>query len=345
MTRRQAFLDVAPGEARGVVTLEGQPERLLLIRDDDDLRLSLGARVAARVADVEPALATAFLDLGGVEAILPFKPDTRPVRGQLVEIEIRAEPRAGKLAVARLAGAAEGQPRLLAPPPSLEDQLRAYAPDGEVFLGRAAREAADEAEAEVLEVLHTLPGGGTLSVEPTRALTALDVDVGGRKGNEAKRVTRQANLAALGVAARVLRLKGLGGLIVIDLAGRGHDGAALLAGARAAFAPDNPGVAIGPVGRFGTLEISLPRRSRPAIERLVGVGGAPSIRTLAHRLVRRIQSEAEAQPGAQLIARCAPAVAEAARPMTSKLAGVIGARFTVEAEAGRAPEDFMIAVR
>src|SRR6185369_6311184 len=98
----------SPGEVRGVVTLDGRPERLLLSRDDDDLSLALGARHIARVADVEPALATAFLDLaGGAQAILSFRPDARPVRGHSLEIEVRGEPRSGKLATARVIGPAE----------------------------------------------------------------------------------------------------------------------------------------------------------------------------------------------------------------------------------------------
>ena len=334
MSERRAYLDVSPGEVRGVVTLDGRPERLLLRRDDDDLRLALGARHVARVADVEPALATAFLDLGGGEqAILSFKPDARPVRGQSLEVEVRSEPRRGKLAVVRAIGAAEGAPKMLAPPPDIAEQLQALVPAATPVEGRAAREMADEAEAEALEVLHPLPGGGTLSIEPTRALTALDVDLGARKGADAKRVTRQANLAAFGAAARLLRLKGLGGIVVIDLAGRGHDGNALLAAARATFAPDNPGVAIGPVGRFGTMEISLPRRGRPVLERLCREDGAPSDRTLAQRLIRRLQAEAEAQPGARLVATCAPAVAEAAAAAAAQLTAVIGARFRIEPDA------------
>jgi geranylgeranyl transferase type-2 subunit beta len=41
-----------------------------------------------------------------------------------------------------------------------------------------------------------------------------------------------------------------------------------MAAARLAFGPDNPGVSIGPVGRFGTMELSIPRRGRSALERL-----------------------------------------------------------------------------
>jgi len=330
MSERRIYLDRGLGEARGVVTLDGRPERLLIRRDDDEPRLMLGARLVARVASLEPALGTAFLDLGGgAEAILPFKPDARPVRGSALEVEIRGEPRRGKLAVARLVGEGEGAPRLLTPAPDVAAELEMLVRDAQLVEGRAAREVADEAEEEALAVLHPLPGGGEIAIEPTRALTAIDVDLSDRKGGDAKRVTRQANLAALGMAARLLRLKGLGGIVVIDLVGRGHDGTALMAAARAAFGPDNPGVSIGPVGRFGTMELSLPRRTRPLAERLCREDGALSDRTLAQRLIRRLQAEAAAAPGTRFAATCAPGVAAAAAPLVVLLANQLGARFAL----------------
>src|SRR4051794_25157618 len=334
MSERRIYLDPGIGETRGVVTLDGRPERLLLRRDDDDPRLMLGARLIARVASLEPALGTAFLDLGGgAEAILPFRPDARPVRGEALDVEIRGEPRRGKLAVARAVGSGEGAPRLVAPAPDLAADLEALVHGAKLVEGRAARDVADEAEAEALETIHALPGGGDIAIETTRALTAVDVDLSDRKGGDAKRVTRQANLAALGMAARLLRLKGLGGIVVIDLVGRGHDGNALLAAARAAFGPDNPGVSIGPVGRFGTMELSLPRRTRPLAERLCREDGALTDRTLAQDLIRRLQREAAAQPGARFLARCAPGVANAAAPLATQLAERIGARFSIAGEA------------
>lgn len=345
MSERRLFLDRGIGVTRGVVTLDGRPERLLLHRDDDEPRLMLGARLIARVASVEPAIGTAFLDIGGgLDAILPFKSEARPVRGGAVEIEIRSEPRDGKLAVARQLAEGEGAPRLLAEAPGMAETLRLFVRDAAITEGRAAVEVADDAEAEALETIHPLPGGGTLAIEPTRALTAIDVDLGERKGADAKRVTRQANLAALSESARLLRLKGLGGLVIVDLVGRGHDGNALLAAARLAFAPDNPGVAIGPVGRFGTMELSIPRRTRPLLERLRGADGALSDRTLAERLIRRIQAEAEAQPGARLNATCAPPVAMAAEPMARPLADRIGARFSISPDSGHSRERLDVGV-
>jgi Ribonuclease G/E len=343
MSARRFFLDESVGETRGVVTLDDRPERLIIRRHDEDVALSLGAQFAARVASLEPALATAFLDLGeGREAILPFKPDAKPVRGAMLAIEIRAEARQGKLAIARVTGEGEGAPRLLNAAPDVRTQLEAFARGQPIESGHIARQVADEAETDALEVLHSLPGGGVLAVEPTRALTAIDIDLGERKGQDAKRVTKQANHSALKEAARLLRLKGLGGIVVIDLVGRGHDGNALLTTARMAFGPDNPGVSIGPVGRFGTMELSLPRRGRPLADILCRVDGALSDRTLAQRALRRLETEGAAQPGSRLTLACASEIAGAARPLLNLLAARLGARFEVAARDGWARERFEV---
>ncbi|MEM1431529.1 MAG: ribonuclease E/G [Pseudomonadota bacterium] len=60
-----------------------------------------------------------------------------------------------------------------------------------------------------------LPGGGSIAIEPTRALIAVDVNTG-RDTSPAAGL--KANLAALAALPRGLRLRGLGGQIVVDLA-------------------------------------------------------------------------------------------------------------------------------
>lgn len=343
MSERRFYLDRGIGETRGVVTLDGRPERLLIERERGDPAIGVGARSVGRVRKVDRALGTAFLDLaGGGAAVLPLKPDMeRITEGQALEVETRSEPRNAKSAVVRLVGPADGAPRLLEAAPDLEAELRALAKDVPIIEDARAREAADEAQADALETIHPLPGGGSLAIEETRALVAVDVDVGERPGSDSKRVTRQANLTALGAGARLLRLKGLGGLVVFDLAGRGHDGNALLSAARAAFGPDNPGVAISPISRFGTMEMTIPRRRRPVLEVL---RERPAL-TQALALLRALEREGRAQPGARLTAECAPAAAEAARPYESQLADRLGGRFEIMAKDGWPMERLEVSVR
>ena len=337
MTERRLYLDVGIGESRGVVTLDGRPERLLIERDGDLARQRLGARLVGRVRRVERASAIAFIDVGdGPDAVVNLSPaDGRLVEGAAVEIEIRSQARGDKGATARLVGPAEGPPCLIAPGPSLEEQLRAFAHTVEVRTGGVARSMADSAQEEALATVFELPGGGSVAIETTRALTAVDVDLGGRQGGDAKRAARAANFAALSMAARVLRLKGLGGLIVVDLVGRGHDGPALLSGARGSFGPDNPGVAIAPISRFGVIELTVPRRARPAIDILTGGADTQSDLTVALALVRSIERQATSDPGARFEAVAAPQIAAATEPYMEALRAKLGSRVTLVADAAR----------
>lgn len=323
---RKLYLDHSIGESRGVVTLDGKPERLLIERDDDEACQKAGARSVARVARLERGLATAFLKMpAGPDAVAPLGV---LVEGAAVEIEVIAEARTGKGAVARVLGAAEGAPRLLAEAPPLETRLGQYA-EIPIVEGPRAREAADEAQAAALETGHRLPGGGSLAIETTRALTAVDIDQGERGGGDARRAARQTNLAAIAAAARLLRLKGLGGLVVMDLVGKGHDGPAMAAAAKAAFAPDGPQVAIGPISRFGLFELSLPRTVRPVLEVLTDADGRASLRTAALDLIRVVEREWRANPGAGISVSGSAALIAESEPYLEALRARFGVACTL----------------
>lgn len=335
MSERRAYLYKGVGETVGVVTLDGRPERLFVSWPTDDLLDAEGVRGVARVKKIEKAFASAFVALpGGQDVILPLRPDMPAlVEGGVVEIEIKTASRRDKAAVARFIAEGQGEPRVLEAAPTLEERLRHHVKAGSPTTGDKALLAVEEAEADVLATIFPLPGGGDIAVEPTRALTAVDVDLGAREGSDSKRAARQANMAALSVAARALRLKGLGGIVVFDLVGRGHDGPALTTAARNAFSPDNPGVGVGGISKFGTLEMIVPRRSPPILDRLLTEAGAPNPRHVARRLARALEREGRADPGARLTARCSPAVAESfAAELESGVAERLGRRFVVEVQ-------------
>ncbi|MFV4649041.1 hypothetical protein ACNJUT_20835, partial [Mycobacterium tuberculosis] len=119
--KRRLFLDDGPGEARGVVVLGGQPERLLIRRAADRPEHRPGARLIARVRRIERPLATAFVDLGvepdGVLPLTAAAPSV--VEGARIEVEVIAPPRTGKGPILRLCGVGDGEPRLLAEAPTL----------------------------------------------------------------------------------------------------------------------------------------------------------------------------------------------------------------------------------
>ena len=122
---------------------------------------------------------------------------------------------------------------------------------------------------------------------------------------------------------------------------QGHDGQALTTAARNAFAADNPGVGVGAISKFGTLEMIVPRRAPPVLDRLLTAAGAPSPRHQARRLARALEREGRAQGGARLAAHCSPAVAEAFEAeLDAGVAERLGRRFTVESRTNW-PDDRM----
>lgn len=328
------LLDEAIGETRAAVLREGRPERLLIEREaGPDPRLRLGARVRGRIRKLARGGGFAFVDLGvAPDAAVSLGAAKGLSEGAALELEITAEPRADKGPVARLIGPASGPPALLAPAPTLRERLAALAPDVRLETGPEAREAIDAVVEAALAETTPLAGGGLLTIEPTRALVAVDVDLAEGDETGGGRAARRLNLLALAETARRLRLSALGGLVVVDLIGTALNPEEIRNAAKAAFAPDQPGVAIGPVTRFGALELARPWRERPIREVLNDPDGRPSPLTAGLALIRELERAAAADPGARLIARAAPEVVEAARPYAARLAERIGARFELTSD-------------
>ena len=161
--------------------------------------------------------------------------------------------------------------------------------------------------------------GLDLKVERTRALVAIDLDWSPGATGRGGQARDRANARGLAEAARLMRLKGWGGLVAIDLIGTGHDGDAITATARRAFT-DTSELVIGPVNRFGVLMLSLPWRRTPIEEQLLDADGAPSLRTRAQAVVRTLNQALLSERGSACItARCAPEEAALAAPWAARL--------------------------
>jgi ribonuclease E len=98
--------------------------------------------------------------------------------------------------------------------PGLADRLERWAGDQDAF----AAYRIDEQIAKALERTVWLPSGGSLVIDATEAMTVIDVNTGkftGQGGNLEQTVTRN-NLEAAEEIVRQLRLRDVGGIIVID---------------------------------------------------------------------------------------------------------------------------------
>lgn len=179
-----------------------------------------------------------------------------PALGAAVEVEIIAEARRDKRARANFIKLSEGDPRRITPPVSLKAAVLRHAPDARVVEGDEAIDYLDAAETEALSPSGPMPGGGYLSIEPTRALIACDVDAGSADtmAVSPKQWARQCNERAIFEVPRRLRLSNLAGLVVVDLIGRRHDVDIIRGLVQTAFGDEATRLIIAPVTKFGTLE-------------------------------------------------------------------------------------------
>lgn len=113
-----------------------------------------------------------------------------------------------------------GEPELLVDGPgahdlACRDWLDPEPEAVETATGGLARLGADDLIAALLSPRVALPGGAHMMVEPTRALVAVDVNTG---PDTSPAAALKANIAAARDLPRQLRLRGLGGQVVVDFA-------------------------------------------------------------------------------------------------------------------------------
>ena len=175
--------------------------------------------------------------------------------------------------------------------PQLADRLELL-PDA--FERAGARE---QVEAALLPVV-PLSGGGSLRIEPTAALTAIDVDGAGRQALD-------ADLEAAREIARQLRLRRIGGTVVVDFIDlpAPRDRARLRAELRTALAEDPAAVRVSSMSALGLVQISR-QRTGPSLAELLdrscptcaGTGRLPALRRQAEALMRELATMTTGRP-------------------------------------------------
>jgi ribonuclease E len=147
-----------------------------------------------------------------------------------------------------------------------------------------------------------LPSGGAVVIDHTEALVSVDVNSGrATKGADIEETALRTNLEAAEEIARQLRLRDLGGLIVIDFIDMesAKSQREVENRLRDALRYDRARVQTGKISRFGLLELSR-QRLRPALAetsyitcpRCTGTGHIRSIESSALHILRIIEEEA-----------------------------------------------------
>jgi ribonuclease E len=147
-----------------------------------------------------------------------------------------------------------------------------------------------------------LPSGGAVVIDHTEALVAIDVNSArATKGADIEETATKTNLEAADEVARQLRLRDLGGLIVIDFIDmeEGKNQRGVETRLKDAIHYDRARVQMGKISRFGLMELSR-QRLRPALNegshvtcpRCNGVGVIRDTESSALHILRILQEEA-----------------------------------------------------
>jgi len=148
----------------------------------------------------------------------------------------------------------------------------------------------------------SLPSGGAIVIDHTEALVAIDVNSAqATRGADIEETATRTNFEAADEAARQLRLRDLGGLIVIDFIDmeEGRNQRAVEQRLKDALHYDRARVQMGKISRFGLMELSR-QRLRPALSegshvtcpRCNGVGQVRDTESSALHILRILQEEA-----------------------------------------------------
>lgn len=345
----ETWIDAAIGETREALVRDGRAIALRVARTSDDgRRARWGELYCARVREVDQRRRGVFLDLGlrddqgflplGEDGKVRMRKDRVALReGQGVIVSVTREAARGKSPVLDLVetGHDSESPHLMGRHDCDEELVLAKPADATL---RAKLDALIE---DALARTAPVPGGGLLTIEPTAALVAIDVDAGGRTGSgDPERFALDLNIAAAQEAARQIRLRSLGGIIAIDfvsMRAKAHN-KALEDAVRDAFASDPWSVQLGGLSRFGVFDLARSQLRAPLHEQMRDTDGRLSVETVALAALRAIEREARATTGRQIACTIAPEVKAwldgAEFDWRGALNNRIGMRWTLEAAPG-----------
>jgi len=201
--------------------------------------------------------------------------------------------------------------------PSLRDTLQLYKEAEPIF--EAFNIEGDIARALRKKVF--LKSGGYIVIEQTEALVSIDVNTGRFLGKQDHEETIfKTNIEAVREIAYQIRLRDLGGLIIIDFIDmeKKHHREKVYMALQEAFLRDRSRCHVLPISELGLIQMTR-KRSRQSLSQLLcepcptcsGEGNLPSQQTICFQIYRAVLRHAQdAQAGASIGVRVSPMIAD-----------------------------------
>ena len=194
-------------------------------------------------------------------------------------------------------------------PPESQKKLKRYTDDIPLFTRFQIESQIESAYGHKVE----LPSGGSIVIDYTEAMVSIDINSArATRGSDIETTATNTNLEAAEEIARQLRIRDIGGLIVIDFIDmespkNQRDVEDKL---RDAVRMDRARIQIGRLSRFGLLEMSR-QRLRPSLgesshlvcPRCTGIGSIRSVESMTLAILRLIGEEARKEKTASVIAQ------------------------------------------
>src|SRR5436190_4450546 len=200
-------------------------------------------------------------------------------------------------------------------PPETQKRLKRYTDDIPLFTRFQIESQIESAYAHKVE----LPSGGSIVIDYTEALVSIDINSArATRGSDIETTATNTNLEAAEEIARQLRIRDIGGLIVIDFIDMElpKNQREVEDRLRDAMKLDRARIQIGRLSRFGLLEMSR-QRLRPSLgetshivcPRCVGIGSIRSVESMTLAVLRLIGEELRKDRTARVIAQVPVSVA------------------------------------
>src|SRR5215470_10960910 len=194
-------------------------------------------------------------------------------------------------------------------PPEAQKRLKRYTDDIPLFTRFQIESQIESAYAQKVE----LPSGGSIVINYTEALVSIDINSArATRGSDIETTATNTNLEAAEEIARQLRIRDIGGLIVIDFIDMEStkNQREVEDRLRDAMKMDRARIQIGRLSRFGLLEMSR-QRLRPSLgesshlvcPRCNGIGSIRSVESIALAILRLIGEELRKDRTARVVAQ------------------------------------------